>query len=98
MFGDRFSPYVLAGGGVGFGETGDRDQPYSVTGFGGGNDVSGIAVVGGGAEYFLEKNVAVGLEVKYATLFETEVTVNGQPGELAPDYVSVTAGIRIFYP
>lgn len=98
MFDDRFSPYVLAGGGVGFGETGDRDQPFSVTGFGGDNDMSGVIVLGGGAEYFIQKNVAVGLEVKYTTLFETEVTVNGQPGELSPDYVSISAGLRIFYP
>jgi hypothetical protein len=60
--------------------------------------MSGILVIGGGAEFFIEKNVAVGFEVKYTSLFETEVTVFGQPGTLSPDYVSVSAGIRIFYP
>jgi opacity protein-like surface antigen len=98
LFDDRLSPYVLAGGGIGFGETGDRDQPFSVTGFGGDNDMSGILVIGGGAEFFIEKNVAVGFEVKYTSLFETEVTVFGQPGTLSPDFVSVSGGIRIFYP
>jgi opacity protein-like surface antigen len=94
----RVVPYVVAGGGIGFGEIGDRDQPFAVTQFGGDRDSSAVAALGGGVDYFIEDNVSVGIEAKYTTLFETDVTVAGVPATLSPEFVSLTAGLRIYYP
>jgi hypothetical protein len=49
-------------------------------------------------EFFVEKNVAFGIELKYTTFFDTDIEVNGQPATLSPEFVSLTAGICIFFP
>lgn len=97
ILGGRVSPYLLAGAGAAFGESGDPDQPLAVTGFSAERDWSPIVAYGGGVEYFIEDNVAVGVEVKRIGLFETTVKQNGVPMTLAPEFVSVSAGLRIFF-
>jgi opacity protein-like surface antigen len=95
---DAFVPYVVAGGGIGFGEIGDRDQPFAATQFSADQDSSAVAAFGAGFDYFIEDNFSVGIEAKYTTLFETDVAVAGVPGTLSPDFLALTAGVRIFYP
>ena len=95
---DRLVPYFVAGGGVGFGENGDRDQPFSVTQFGGAQEISPVAAFGAGIEYFIEDNFSVGFEAKYTTLFNTNVSIAGVPETLSPDFVALMGGIRIYYP
>lgn len=95
---DRVTPYVVVGGGVGFGELGDRDTPFTRSGVGGDTKMSPVVAVGAGFEYFLEDNLAIGIEAKHSFLFDTEVEVNGRPADLRPDLVSITAGIRLFFP
>lgn len=94
---DRVSPYLLGGVGVGFAETGDRDQPFDVARFSGGQNRSFVAVLGGGVEYFLEQNVAIGIEAKYTSRFSTDFAIDGRADTLSPDFVSLTAGFRIFF-
>ncbi len=96
--GDALVPYVVAGGGIGFGEVGDRDQPFTTTRFSGEQDSSPVAAFGAGFDYFIEENLSVGLEARYTTLFETDVAVAGVPATLSPDSLAVTAGVRIHYP
>ncbi|MCG3201748.1 MAG: hypothetical protein NFCOHLIN_01618 [Gammaproteobacteria bacterium] len=98
MPGDTLVPYVVAGGGVGLGEIGDRDQPFTATRFSGGQDSSPVAAFGAGFDYFIEDNLSIGVEARYTTLFETDVAVAGVPATLSPDYLVVTAGVRIYYP
>ncbi len=98
LLGDSLVPYVVAGGGIGFGEVGDRDQPFTATRFSGDQDSSPVAAFGAGFDYFIEDNFSIGLEAKYTTLFETDVAVAGVPATLSPDFLAVTAGVRIYYP
>jgi len=98
LLGDSLVPYVVAGGGIGFGEVGDRDQPFTATRFSGDQDSSPVAAIGAGFDYFIEDNFSIGLEAKYTTLFETDVAVAGVPATLSPDFLAVTAGVRIYYP
>jgi opacity protein-like surface antigen len=95
---DALVPYVVAGGGIGFGEIGDRDQPFTATQFSADQDSSAVAAFGAGFDYFIEDNFSVGIEAKYTTLFETDVAVAGVPGTLSPDFLALTAGVRIYYP
>lgn len=97
ILGDRVSPYLLAGPGLAFGQSGDLDKPAGVTGFSAPTDWTAVAVFGGGVEYFVEDNVAVGIEVKRVMLFDTTVKLGGVPMTLSPDFVSVSAGLRIFF-
>lgn len=98
LLNDKLSPYLLAGPGLGFGETGDRDQPLSVTGFSGGQDSSIVAIFGAGVDYFIGDNVTFNLEIKRAAFFDTDVKIDGQPKTLSPEFVSLAAGIRVFFP
>jgi opacity protein-like surface antigen len=93
----RLSPYLLAGGGVGFGEAGDADIPSDVTGFRAKPDTSPVATVGGGFDYFFADNLAVGIEAKHSFLFRTKATQNGTPVTLHPDLVQLSAGLRVFF-
>jgi opacity protein-like surface antigen len=95
---DRLVPYLVAGGGVGFGEGGDLDKSFKVIQFEIDQDSSIVGVIGAGVEFFVEKNVAFGIELKYTTFFDTDIEVNGQPTTLSPEFVSLTAGICIFFP
>lgn len=101
LLNDKLSPYILAGPGIGFGEIGDLDQPSSVTGFtgsGGNQNRSIVAVFGAGVDYFIGHNVTFNIEVKRVVFFDTTVKLNGQPKTLSPEFVSLVAGIRVFFP
>jgi opacity protein-like surface antigen len=95
---DRLVPYLLAGGGVGFGEFNDRVNPVEQFDVGDKRSFVGLGVVGGGFDYFLADNVAIGVEAKHLFLFESEIEIDRQPRGLDLDSVLLTAGIRIFFP
>ena len=99
LFDGRLSPYALAGGGIGVAIGGtDRDTPFQVSGFSSSGDRSWVAALGGGIDYFIEDNIALTIEAKHVFLFDTSITLNGQPGELSPDYLSLTGGLRFLFP
>lgn len=95
---DRLAPYLVAGGGVGFGEFNDRANPIAQFDVGGDSSWVGLGVVGGGLDYFLADNVAIGVEAKHLFLFESKIKVNQQPRDFDLDSVLLTAGIRVFFP
>jgi hypothetical protein len=95
---DRLVPYLVAGGGLGFGEFNDRAVPFEQFSIGGNRDFVPLGVAGGGLEYFLADNVAIGVEAKHFFLFESEIEIDRQPRDFDLDSVNVTAGIRIFFP
>lgn len=65
LFGDRLVPYVI--GGVGLGLTSFNDRKPAAFGVSIQNKDSStlVGTVGGGLEYFIADNIAVGVEVKY---------------------------------
>lgn len=96
---DRLVPYLVAGGGLGIAlGGGDKDAPFAVTGFTGNGETTYVGAVGLGLEFFLEDNLAVGVEAKHTFLFDSDVTFLGRPASLDLDFVSLTAGIRLLFP
>jgi opacity protein-like surface antigen len=93
----RLSPYLLAGGGVGFGEAGDADLPSDISGFRAKPDTSPIATIGAGFDYFFADNLAVGIEAKHSFFFETKATMNGAPVTLHPDLAQLSASLRVLF-
>ncbi len=90
-------PYLIAGGGLGFTEFNDRRQPAGENGVTGGFETTPVGAVGLGVEYFVTKEIAIGVEAKHVFLFNSDATVNGQPTELKLDPVFVTLGLRAFF-
>ncbi len=76
MLNDRFIPYVLGGAGVGFVQVDDKFPPIGSTSLKK-NDFSPVGALGGGVEYFIANNLAMGLEAKYL-FHQAALGVNGQ--------------------
>lgn len=95
---DKLSPYVVAGGGVGFGEVNDKRITSQISGFDGTRDTSWIGSVGAGFDYFLAENIALNLEVEQIYGFTNSVTLRGRPVDLDLDPLFVSLGIRLFFP
>ncbi len=99
LLGSSLTPYVLAGVGVGVSESSDPTS-FGVSGavpHFGGSDTALIYAVGGGLEYFIADNIAVGLEAKYVD-HSADVEVNGATTEADLDAFLVSAGLRLFFP
>ena len=97
LFGRRLVPYVFAGAGVAIGQFNDRKPP----GFGLAVDADTavpIGVVGGGIEYFVADNIAVGLEGKYIAAGNQSYTVDGVRQTQNISTGLFTLGLRMFYP
>lgn len=97
MFEDRFSPYVVLGGGLGFGETGDPDMPLIQSGFSSRQNQTPVAATGVGFDYFIDHNVALNLETRDTFLFTNKIGLNGQPMSLNSSFISFTGGLRFFF-
>ena len=75
----RLTPYAVGGVGVGFAQFNDRKE--SAIGRRVRADDAALAVaVGGGVEYALSHDVAVGLDVRYVTLGDHEIRVDQHGG------------------
>ena len=98
LMNDRLVPYALAGGGIGFTEVNDRAVPTSTFDFGGDTDITFIGVAGGGIEYFVEENVAVGFEARYLFGFDSKVNIGTQSATLDNNTILFQVGLRIFLP
>ena len=75
----RLTPYAVAGLGASFAEFNDRKQ----TGFGRrvrADDTALAAALGGGIEYALSPEVAVGLDVRYLSLGDHEIRIDQSGG------------------
>ena len=73
---DRLIPYMLGGGGVGLVQVDDKFPPIGSTALKK-NDFAPMGALGGGVEYFIANNLAVGLEAKYL-FHQASLGVNGQ--------------------
>jgi opacity protein-like surface antigen len=95
LLGDRLVPYVLGGVGVGIAEFNDRKPP----GFGRSIHASdtGLAwAAGGGVEYFIADNLAVGVDVRFVSLLGQDVEIDGQSRRADFDSVLGAAGMRLY--
>lgn len=93
---DRLTPYLILGGGYRFTEV-EEKSPNSPVLFG--DDHVPVGTGGGGLEYFVMDNVALGVELKYIFGGDAHVGVFGA-GErsLNFDTLVYTFGLRVFYP
>lgn len=95
---DRLSPYVILGGGLGFGEYNDRAVPTDQFEFSLPEGHAPVATAGAGFDYFIAENVAVGVEAKHVFLFDLDANINGRKTEIGHDTLLLSAGLRIFFP
>lgn len=96
LMNDRLVPYAVVGAGIGFGEFNDRRVPFTTFAISG-RDLSFVGTAGIGVEYFINKNVAIGVEAKYLYKFDNEVTIGGVSRDMSLDSLFVTGGIRIYF-
>jgi opacity protein-like surface antigen len=93
---DRLTPYLI--GGVGLAITQANDGRAPVEWRGGKNGVQYTGSLGGGAEYFIADNLALGLEGKYLFSGDIEYTSGGETNRLNVGSALVSLGFRLFYP
>lgn len=94
---DRLVPYLVGGVGVAFTEFNDRKP----RGFGLAVDTESTVIVGsvgGGLEYFIDDNIAVGVEVKYLISGNQTSHVQGEAKRTDVNAFLTTVGLRVFYP
>lgn len=92
----KLTPSLLGGVGIGFGEFNDvtpRGERFSF----GGERTSTTGSVGGGVEYFVANNIAVGVEARYL-LFDLDVEVDGKRQKFDLDRALLYASFRLFFP
>lgn len=97
FLGGRLVPYVVGGVGVALPEFNDRKP----RGFGLSVDSDSAAIagtIGGGIEYYVADNVAIGLEGKYLMAADPTVRVNGSRHDVDIDTGMITLGYRVLYP
>ncbi len=95
---DRLVPYVVAGGGLGFMEINDRRQSVADFPLFQGTETALIGSAGAGIEYFLEDNIAIGMEARHLFGLDREVQVGDVTSTLDTDTVLLTVGLRILFP
>ena len=98
LFGDRLVPYVVGGVGLGLTEFNDRKPPgfeLSIR-----NKESSVLVgtVGGGLEYFIADNIALGAEVKYVLAGDTTIGINGSTRDQKVQAPLFGVALRMFVP
>lgn len=93
---DRLTPYLI--GGVGLVVTQGNDAREPVSWQGGRTSVHPMGSVGGGIEYFISDNVAVGVEGKYLVSDDVTYTTTKQTSSFALSTGLFTLGLRVFYP
>jgi opacity protein-like surface antigen len=99
LFNGLLTPYVVGGVGVGFNDFSDR-KPEGI-GLGiHAQDIEPVAALGGGIEYFVANNIAVGLEAKYLISRDHEIEVEGVVPRAKADLdtLLMSASLRLFFP
>jgi opacity protein-like surface antigen len=99
MMDDRLAPYIIGGVGGALTQTNDRtplsDTPqareFSA------DEIDPAFGIGGGVEYFIADNIALGLEAKYIFL-DADVEVDGKDESVNLDTFLIAASLRMHYP
>lgn len=96
VLGGRLVPYVLAGAGVTWGEVHDI-KPQGLGLNIRGRNYAPAGVVGIGTDYFVARNIAVGLELKYLISRGHTATIAGRTQDMNLDSLLTFLGVRIFF-
>ena len=88
-------PYAVVGVGVSWAEVNDK-KPRSVQVDPHGSDYGIVGVLGAGGEYFLTRNIAVGLETKYQAVRGHEIEVAGRNRNVRVDAFLTSAALRVY--
>jgi opacity protein-like surface antigen len=97
LFDGRLTPYVVGGVGVAVSQFNDRKP----RGFGLAVDADrtvAVGAVGGGLEYFVADNIAVGIEVKYFLSGGQSIEIEGVRHSNDIDSLLTLLTFRLFYP
>lgn len=96
LLGDRLTPYLV--GGLGVAITQANDQRLPVTWAGGKNGAQIAGTVGGGIEYFVADNIALGWEAKQLVAGDVGYEASGKHGAAGLTTGLVGLSLRVFYP
>jgi opacity protein-like surface antigen len=93
---DRLVPYALAGLGVSYAEVHDI-KPPGVPLKPKANNYSPAAALGVGVDYFLVRNIAVGVESKYIIVRDHDITARGETSGVNLDSFVTSIGLRVYF-
>jgi opacity protein-like surface antigen len=97
LFDGRLTPYVIGGAGLAISQFNDRKP----RGFGLAVDADrtvAVGAIGGGLEYFIADNLAVGIEVKYLFSGGQSIEIDGVRHANDIDSLLTFLTLRLFYP
>ena len=94
----RLTPYLVGGGGLGYGEFNDREVLVFFFNIGGDRDYTPVGVAGGGLGYFLSDNVAIDVNARYLFGARPELEIDGRTRALDLDMVLLSLGLRLHFP
>lgn len=92
----RLVPYVMGGVGMTYFEVKDK-KPHSFPFKLEGTEVSLAGLVGGGIDYFVARNIAVGFELEYLISRDNTVTFQSQKTNINADALLMSAGVRVYF-
>lgn len=95
---DRLVPYLLGGGGIAFAQINDANVPTTWASGGDLTSVRFMGAIGGGVEYFVSDDVALGVEGKYLVTGAKTFDANGTKERVDMNVGVLTFGLRAFYP
>ena len=93
----RLVPYALAGLGLSYGELNDIKQRGLALTFSHLKNYTVGGALGLGIEYFVARNIAVGMEAKYEILRDHVFEIQGQRTRANLDTVMTTLGFRVYF-
>ncbi len=97
LFDGTLTPYVLAGVGIGHNEFNDRKQQgigRSIHA----NDTTVVGAFGAGIEYFITRNIAVGVEARYLVSRDQEIEIDGRSQKANLDALLAAVSMRLLFP
>jgi opacity protein-like surface antigen len=96
LLGGRLVPYVLGGAGVGWHETNDG-KPLGAALDVTGKDWGFVGAVGVGVDYFVARNVALGVESAYYLSRGHRLALAGRGHDVDLSWIATTFGLRLYF-
>jgi len=97
LLASRLVPYFLGGAGLAIAQINDASVPTTWAS-GGLNSIRALGAVGGGIEYYVSDDIALGVEGKYLITGSKTFDADGTKQEVDMDVGILTFGMRAFYP
>jgi opacity protein-like surface antigen len=97
VLGGRLVPFAVAGVGLGFAESKDGKPPASQI-MKEARDYAWEAGVGAGVDYFVARNITVGVQGKYVYSRDHSFRFNGTEEKVNLDAVLLSLGLKVYFP